>query len=130
MELYNEKCVFNYRLSRGRRVVENAFGILASRFGVFQRQMLLSPEKAQAVTLACCYLHNFLRRKSRRYIMQGTVDWEDENGSVHGGSWRDLQIEIHGLQATQRRNASEKAKDTRDLFRRYFCTKGSLPWQR
>lgn len=111
-------------------VVENAFGILASRFGVFQRQMLLSPEKAQTVTLACCYLHNFLRRKSNRYIMQGTVDWEDENGTVHGGSWRDSQIEIHGLQATQRRNASDKAKDIRDMFRRYFCTKGSVPWQR
>ena len=55
-DLYNEKCIFNYRLSRARRVMENAFGILVSRFGVFQRQMLLSPEKAQTVTLACCYL--------------------------------------------------------------------------
>lgn len=129
-DIYNEKCIFNYRLSRARMVVENAFGILASRFGVFQRQMLLSPEKAQTVTLACCYLHNFLRRKSKRYIMQGTVDWEDENGTVHGGSWRDSQIETHGLQATQRKNASDKAKDIRDMFRRYFCTKGSVPWQR
>ena len=127
--LDNEKFIFNYRLSRARRVVENAFGILVSRFGVFQRQMLLSPEKAQTVTLACCYLHNFLRRKSNRYIMQGTVDWEDENGTAHKGSWRDLQIEAHGLQTTQRRNASDKAKDVRELFRRYFCTKGSVPWQ-
>ena len=44
-DVYNDKCIFNCRLGRAGRVVENAFGILASKFGVFQRQMLLSPEK-------------------------------------------------------------------------------------
>lgn len=51
--------IFNYRLSRACRVVENEFGSLTATFGVFQRDILLVPEKAQTIVLACCYLHFF-----------------------------------------------------------------------
>ena len=53
-ELNNPKRIFNYLLSRARRIVENAFGIMNARFGVFQRPICVSPDKAQRIVLACC----------------------------------------------------------------------------
>lgn len=121
--------VFNYRLSRARRVSENAFGILAARFGVFQKAMQLSPEKATLITMTCCYLHNFLRKKSSLYITPGTMDWEDANHELHAGEWRASQRELGGLRPTMNRNAGITARLARDAFRHYFCTQGQVPWQ-
>uniref|UniRef100_A0AAG5DW63 DDE Tnp4 domain-containing protein n=1 Tax=Anopheles atroparvus TaxID=41427 RepID=A0AAG5DW63_ANOAO len=54
--------IFNYRLSRARRVVENAFGILTGRFQIFQIAIRIKQvENIQKLVLTACYLHNFLR---------------------------------------------------------------------
>jgi len=54
------KSVFNYR----RRIVENAFELLASVFRIFRKPLIVKPSTAEDITLACVYLHNFLRRNS------------------------------------------------------------------
>ena len=49
--------IFNYRLSRMRRVSENVFGIWGNTFRVFTMTMGLEPDKAVAITLATVALH-------------------------------------------------------------------------
>lgn len=62
-----DKIIFNYRLSRGRKVVENAFGMLANRFRILLNTINLNANKATCITLACCSLHNFLLEESEDY---------------------------------------------------------------
>ena len=49
----DEREVFNYRFSSARCVVENAFGILLSKFGVFQKPISLDPQNATIVIMTC-----------------------------------------------------------------------------
>ena len=56
--------IYNYRLSRARRVAENAFGIMCSRFRIFGKPIELSADKAKIITIAACCLHNLLLRNA------------------------------------------------------------------
>jgi len=54
--LSRDKRIFNYRLSRARRIIENTFGILASRFRILLRTINLNPEKNRNNLPAAIYI--------------------------------------------------------------------------
>ena len=63
-DLGESKRIYKYRLYGARRIVENAFGILASRFRCFRRPLLLDTVNAMAVVKGAVMLHNFLRKEA------------------------------------------------------------------
>ncbi|KAJ8043858.1 Protein ALP1-like [Holothuria leucospilota] len=122
--------IFNYRLSRARRVVENAFGILANRFRVFQTNIALEPAKVEKLVLASCALHNFLRVEAGNSYLNTMVDKEDfQTHDLIPGSWRsDPQLSNAALFRNQ--NYNNRAKQLRDYVCAYVNSQtGSVPWQ-
>ncbi|XP_063761709.1 uncharacterized protein LOC134879242 [Eleginops maclovinus] len=122
--------IYNYRLSRARRVVENAFGILSNRFRVFRTTICLEPDKVVKIVFACMCLHNFLRqRRSDAYVPPGYVDTEDANHRLIEGAWR-REGGLQSVAMGRARNPSVEAKMQRDLLCSYFQTPaGSVSWQ-
>ena len=128
--LDDKKRVFNYRLSRARRIVENVFGILVAKFRVLGSVILLKPESIDSVVLACCALHNFLRKKApQNYTPLEQLDHEEPlTRDMVDGLWVQGQNVIN-LARTSDRNPSQEAKAVRDKFTEYFNTIGRVPWQ-
>ncbi|KAK3753530.1 hypothetical protein RRG08_060643 [Elysia crispata] len=59
-DLNDAKRIYNYRLSRARRISENAFGILANRWRMYHRKLSLPPENVNCAVKATIVLHNML----------------------------------------------------------------------
>ena len=123
------KRVFNNTLSSARVIVENTLGILASRFRIFRRPILLNEEKTCVLTMICLLLHNFLRKSvtSRRmYTPPGSMDVHDQNGElIQPGTWRNKIEEcqescaIRSLPLVARKPPGN-AKQIREEFTTYF----------
>lgn len=125
--LSHDERIFNYRLSRARRVVENAFGLLSSRFRVFHTDIAIDVKKTDSLVLAACALHNFLRRHSPMYLSD--IDTEDsQTCQLISGLWRENGPQLPALQRTPQANTSA-GKLTRNAYKQYFNKEGSVAFQ-
>lgn len=59
--LDNDKQLFNDRLSRARKYIENAFGILYQKFRIFDTSIMLKESTAVNAIKCASTLHNFIR---------------------------------------------------------------------
>ena len=132
--LTREKRIFNYRLIRARRIVENGFGILANRFRIFMTPIALAPEKVETIVMACCSLHNFLSSRCGAcsiYTPQGSLDTEDPiSHQVSPDAWRQ-DSDPNGWLPFERQGGnrhSDAAKEISYLCD-YFNSAGAVAWQ-
>ena len=132
--LSEEEAVFNYRLSRARRTIKNAFGILAARWRIFRRPIRADVETVDVIVKATLCLHNYLcLTENASYIPSGFVDSWNNDGTIKQGDWRSLSTGTVGMRPLRRvgtPNYPYDAKTTRDNFKDYVNSeRGVLPWQ-
>ncbi|XP_044766239.1 protein ANTAGONIST OF LIKE HETEROCHROMATIN PROTEIN 1-like [Coccinella septempunctata] len=124
----SKKMIFGYRLSRARRVSENAFGAITNSFRVFRSPM------ATKVTMAAVCLHNYLRKSSSRTVYNpvGIFDSESiDDGEIIPGFWRHdaSSSQLRDFAGIPRRSTAV-AQAIRDEFAEYFISPiGKLNFQ-
>ena len=120
--------IANYRISRGRRVVENAFGILAQRNQLPQTTILQKPDNVRIIINAMVCLHNLLRIKFPTMNLT-MVDRDDDNVPGAGSVERGAEV-LDGLQPRPGNFNHKDAKAQRDYLKDYFNSPaGSVEWQ-
>ena len=130
------KQVFNYRQSRARRVIQNTFGILVSRWRIFRQLIEASPEKVKKYTLAAIALHNYLREAdTASYTPSGFINSKDSSGKIKEGSWRGgFQHEgAHAMNVISKIHNSRIKNSIltiRGDWAKYLVTEeGQVPWK-
>lgn len=127
--LTDEQRICNYRISRGRRVVENAFGILANRFRCLLGTLEQKVETVRHLVETAVVLHNLLRQ--RVVMAANEVDHEDEEHNIIPGAWRHGPHWEDVPQPTARGNrATVDAIRQREHLKDYFLSPvGAVDWQ-
>lgn len=125
----DEQRICNYRISRGRRVVENAFGILANRFRCLLGTLEQKVDNVRDLVETAVVLHNLLRK--RVALAANEVDHEDEEHNFVSGAWRDgPHCEDVPLPPARGNLATVDARHQRDHLREYFVSPvGAVDWQ-
>ncbi|XP_029162074.1 protein ALP1-like [Nylanderia fulva] len=138
-KLHDErKKIFNYRLSRARRTIENTFGILSLRWRIYRKPINMHPKYIDKIVMATICLHNYIKfeedlmqTENKIYCPPNFIDSEDATGNVIPGEWRRYtQNVFKDIPPTSTHNATAVAYRQRDTLADYFLTpQGEVPWQ-
>ncbi|XP_039305688.1 protein ALP1-like [Solenopsis invicta] len=134
-KLTPQKRIFNYRLSRARRVIENTFGILVNKWRIFRKPIIANISNTTRIIQASIVLHNWLRKddlsncSNLSYVESHLVDRDSENRSV-AYTWEDEGTTAFSDITRAGTNTSTRtAMEVREEFCAYFNNEGAVSWQ-
>lgn len=110
-----EQRIFNYRLSRARRCVECAFGILVAKWRCLKTELQIDPDKVDIVVKCVCLLHNIIIDKEGLSSLDiAAIGLEPEHNAV----------------SRRYNNYGRNANDARETLKTYFVSPpGEVPFQ-
>lgn len=131
-DLGDAERIFNYRLSRARRVIENAFGILVSRWQILTRTLCCSPDNVVNIVKAIVCLHNYIMTaeeqqampNARSYCPPDLINNDTPDHEEIADTWRNqtrLNI-FRDLTRIGANNARTNATQQRNILRDYFVS--------
>ena len=112
------KQIYNYRLSRARRIVENTFQILAARWRVYHTKLRVRSQLVNEIIKATCVRHNFLQSQSTPAQVTNLLQ-EAEDISAEG---------FENLAGSGNRGGRD-AITIRNTFMEYFADFSPVAWQ-
>lgn len=104
---------YNYRLSRARRIVENAFGMWANKFRLFLSVINVRPPTVEKLVIASCIIHNMMRTKT-----PSSYPMADPDPDSPPGNW--LRDPLDGLEPRPRQAGPGPAKEIREYLTEYY----------
>lgn len=114
--------IFNYRLSRSRRMIESTFGILVAQWRIFRKPIIANVENVHKIIEACVCLHNFIRDANNVDDNNYELDLNDYNTMNNSGGMRNVCRFGSNMH-------SREAARVRDEFMLYFNEEGIVDWQ-
>lgn len=120
--LSEDRNIFNYRLSRARRVIENA------RWRILKQTIFVIPDK---IALSCVALHNFIKLndKSNNYVSQNFVDKKSENHIIEDGEWRNEVDPLQSIRTPSNNRSTRAVFNLKDVLKDYLNNEGVVPFQ-
>ncbi|CAL1299096.1 unnamed protein product [Larinioides sclopetarius] len=113
--LPEKKRIFNYRLSRARRNVESAFGILSNKWKIFHKAINVNLDLAKLIVKTCCSLHNFVRDRDG-FSIQDAMSIEE-------------LIDISQDNLCISRGTKQSIRARNNLTDYFVSDAGRVPWQ-
>lgn len=123
-----EKKIFNYRLSRARRIIENSFGIMVARWRILKQSIVADVNNIDHMVKAVVVLHNFciMQGCCNLYCPPGFADSGDEDN----GQWRSDRDTLRSVGRLSSNTATRLCYQIREIICHYFLSAiGALPWQ-